>query len=151
MERRAGGRAVPGDEAVIAMAAVGVMAMREQPKDSLRPWLREWAQWHRGSKRQGFSDTTTLYRAVRGERSAKPTSSIPHGAVPPAYMEPLIHAMRELMDDHRTCYAVSIMRDFYLDGPEGVVQNRKIGRRQVYEIRDQGEAMLRAWMCARGY
>lgn len=124
----------------------------EQPKDSLRSWLREWARWHQGSQRSGYTAETTLYRAQFGGRDTPPGPRIPDGVRPPEYLEPLMHAMRELLADQRTAYPVSVMRDFYLSGgAEKLMQARKMGRRQAFELRSTGEAMLRAWLCARGY
>lgn len=128
--------------------------MREQPKDSLRPWLHAWAKWRKGSGRTGYASETTLYKAAKGQGHAPFGPRIPDGVIPHPSLdiEILSVAMGQLMEDYRTCYAISMVQDWYLlGGGKEVAKERKISERKAAEIRNQGEAMLRAWLCARGY
>lgn len=121
---------------------------RMKEKDTLRPWLKDWARWFMGTARTGYSDSTTLYRAFYARNDSPPGSSIPNGVIPPAYIDQIQTAMNVLKEDATRRTAIACMQSFYCQGPEKTMEALGLRKRAVYALKERGEDILRGYLVA---
>jgi len=124
-----------------------------QRTDTLKEWLRDWAQWFETAS--GYSDSTVIGRAMAGKLAMCDFgSTIPLGAEPPRSLAALCYAMTSLTDTEYA-EAVRITQAIYKaeaqgkDDPHAYVaaQHRK-SKRTAYRLRGAGESAIRAWLRA---
>ena len=111
-------------------------------RKNIRPVMREWARWYMGSRKSGYSDSTTLYRAMRAPIHPPPGSQIPLGAIPWAGLEDVCWAMNQLLEQEDSCMAVSVMRWCYCYGLERTAEQLRMSRPWAYKWKGRGEDLL---------
>lgn len=108
--------------------------------------MREWAEWVHNLEGLGYSDSTTLHRAVMGAGGGQFGSSVPlgirlletHGA-----LRRLINAMDDLTQDDDTRLPVSCVQWLYLFGPKDAVNLSGKSRAKFYQLMQTGETLIR--------
>lgn len=114
--------------------------------DDFPSLMREWAEWITSLEGVGYSDSTTLWRAVMGRGhgefgSAEPTGMRlleTHGA-----LSRLVAAMAALTEDDDTRPAVLCVQALYLFGPDEAVQMFGRSRAKFYQMLQTGEILIR--------
>ena len=117
--------------------------------DDFAGLMREWAEWVHNLEGLGYSDSTTLHRAVMGAGGGQFESSVPlgirlletHGA-----LKRLIVAMDDLTDDDDTRLPVSCVQMLYLFGPDKCLEAWGKSKTKFYEHIRTGEILIRREM-----
>jgi len=125
------------------------MPARNPRDDQLAGLLQEWAQWYATIGKAGYSDSTTLWRAVYSSGGSGFQSQVPlgvdslrlHGA-----LKRLVEAMDSLMQDDDARDSVAAVQGFYLAGADAVRAVTGHGRSKLYEVLAVGEALIRREM-----
>jgi hypothetical protein len=106
--------------------------------------LEEWAMW-RESSESGYSSETILYRKAYGGQDSGLRASHPptNSDAPTERMQRLIIAMADARTDRRTCKAIDIMRQWYLDGAKATGRKLKKHHTTLWRWKKRGEAILR--------
>ncbi len=108
--------------------------------------MREWVEYVHNLEGLGYSDSTTLWRAVMGSGEGSFQSSPPiglrllevHGA-----LKRLINAMDALTEDDDTRKPVSAVQWLYLLGPEKAMQSWGGSKTKFYEAIRTGEILIK--------
>lgn len=110
-------------------------------RKDIRPAIKEWARWYmKGGS--GYSDSTTIYRAMKAPIHPPPGSQIPRGVIPWAGIEDICYAMNRLLEVEHSRKAISAMRYFYCYGPDRAAAELRLKKTQVYELKTRGENLL---------
>lgn len=108
--------------------------------------MRDWAEWVTSLAGVGYSDATTLWRAMmassKGEFGSREPAGLDlletHGA-----LRRLVAAMADLSDDDDTREPVACVQALYLWGPEQAMQLTNKTRTKFYEAIRSGEMLIR--------
>jgi hypothetical protein len=124
--------------------------------DNLRYELMDWAQWH--ETESGYSDSTTIWRAMMASSNGAFVSSLPPGCIPPARLYKLVLAMQALDEDPCASACVGVTREVYKaairPGQSFQAAHEAVGAawakswRTVYRMRGAGEKAIRLWLSA---
>jgi hypothetical protein len=117
--------------------------------DDLPGLMREWVEWEASIAGLGYSDSTTLWRAMMSGGGGGFGSSVPlgirlletHGA-----LRRLIAAMKALEEDADARWPVLVTQRFYQLGPEKTREIVKVSRAALYNTVKIGEALIRREM-----
>ena len=125
------------------------MPARNPRDDQLAGLMQEWAQWYATLGKAGYSDSTTLWRAVYSSGGAGFGSQIPHGVDGlrlHGALKRLVEAMDSLMDDDDARGPVAAVQGFSLAGADAGRAVTGHGRSKFYEVLAVGEALIRREM-----
>tara|TARA_R100001510_G_scaffold57488_1_gene65738 strand:- start:1186 stop:1590 length:405 start_codon:yes stop_codon:yes gene_type:complete len=115
--------------------------------DWLPPLLREYAKWLAGEFGEGFSSTSTIWRAFFDPSHGSSQSTLPKGVVPPPGFSKLQRAYNFLLINTKYGNDVSLVRAFYLcEKPEIIMQLFNISRRTFYRRKSSGERAIRQYL-----
>ena len=87
--------------------------VRTKRDDWLPPLLEEYAEWLNGQSESGYSDSTTIWRAIMSPILPEPASAPPKGVVPPPKLERVQRAYNALMTESDAARAVIVTRTYY--------------------------------------
>lgn len=108
--------------------------------------MREWAEYVHNLEGLGYSDSTTLWRAVMGSGEGNFQSSPPLGLrrlETDGALKRLINAMDALTEDDDTRPAVSCVQWLYLFGPDEAIKRLGKSRAKFYQMMQTGEVLIR--------
>ena len=116
--------------------------------DWLPGLLKEWAIWYENTS--GYSNSTTLWRAIMSPIQAGFSSTPPKGTEAPPALRKLITAMGDLLTDHDCGEDVAYTRAFYVLGIKNVMAHAetKISTAGVYQRVERGQSAIRGYMRA---
>jgi len=117
--------------------------------DDLPGLMREWVEWKASLQGLGYSDSTTIWRAMLSQGGGSFGSALPlglrlletHGA-----LRRLVAAMKALEDDESARWPVLVTQRFYEDGPERTREVVKVSRAALYNTVKIGEALIKREM-----
>ena len=126
-------------------------AMLQEPVDQLPIILKEWAEWFETTLSVGYSDSTTLYRALFGYMELSPQSSEPRG-VKVLECDPRVKRADEAIrtitsgpSQKNRGYVISALA-VYLVGGTKAGELLGAGRNKLYADARAGEALIRQEM-----
>lgn len=118
------------------------------PQDPLPGYLRQWAEWYEALHAAGYSDSSTLWRALFGPGAGQPKSAPPYGVDhgrldgPVQRVADAIDALRQ-DGDPKVTEPVTYVCAWYLVGPEKTAELSGLKRSQLYAKVAIGEALIR--------
>ena len=138
--------------------------MRTRREDWLPPLLEEYAEWLNGQSESGYSDSTTIWRAIMSPILPEPASAPPKGVVPPPKLERVQRAYNALMTESEAARAVIVTRTYYCQvvrvDPEtgrtrkpfvvarAVCDELKLSKPAMYNWKRAGEMAIRGYIKA---
>jgi hypothetical protein len=125
------------------------MPARNPRDDQLAGLMQEWAQWYSTLGKAGYSDSTTLWRAVYSSGGSGFGSQVPHGVDGlrlHGALKRLVEAMDSLLEDDDARGPVAAVQGFYLAGLAAVKEVTGYSQAKVYNVLQIGEALIRREM-----
>lgn len=113
-------------------------------RKDIRPAIKEWARWYMGTARSGYSDSTTIYRAMRSPIHPPAGSQIPMGVIPWVSVEDVCWAMNQLLEQEHARKPISVLRWFYCYGPERTAKELRMTKVWAYKWKGRGEDLMRS-------
>lgn len=115
--------------------------------------LKDWAQWYLGTldaeqSGEGWSKTTTLWRAVFSPVAGEFGSKIPNGVEPPRSLERICHAISRLGQDPEIGQCIHAVTAVYCYGVNEAAAMLGTNTKRVYYLSERGELALRSFLRA---
>lgn len=117
-------------------------------QDPLPGYLRQWAEWYEALHASGYSDSSTLWRALFGLGAGQPQSMIPRG-VDSGRLDGPVQRVADAIDalvadpDPKIHEPVNYVRAFYLFGYAKVVAETGLSTAALYNMVRLGEGLIR--------